>query len=78
MGRNGKTSISRKLEVGCLGIDGGQIFILMVEGVIRRDLSLRLKEIISQVGFVMILLLMFVVIWFDLMKSLPPSLRPGG
>ena len=59
-------------------LDGGQIFILMIEGVIRRDLSLRLKEIISQVGFVMILLLMFVVIWFDLMKSLPASLRPGG
>jgi regulator of sigma E protease len=50
-------------------LDGGQIFILMVEGVIRRDLSLRLKEIVSQVGFVMILLLMFVVIYFDVMKS---------
>lgn len=50
-------------------LDGGQIFILMVEGVIRRDLSLRLKEIVSQVGFVMILLLMFVVIYFDLMKT---------
>ena len=59
-------------------LDGGQIFILAVEGVIRRDLSLRLKEIISQVGFVMILLLMFVVIWFDLMKNLPAGLRPGG
>ena len=59
-------------------LDGGQIFILMIEGVIRRDLSVRLKEIISQVGFVMILLLMFVVIWFDLMKTLPAHLRPGG
>jgi regulator of sigma E protease len=59
-------------------LDGGQIFILMIEGVIRRDLSLRLKEIISQVGFVMILLLMFVVIWFDLMKNLPASLLPGS
>jgi regulator of sigma E protease len=59
-------------------LDGGQIFILMVEGVIRRDLSLRLKEIISQVGFVMILLLMFVVIWFDLVKNLPASLLPGS
>lgn len=59
-------------------LDGGQIFILMVEGVIRRDLSLRLKEIISQVGFVMILLLMFVVIWFDLMKNLPSTLLPGS
>jgi regulator of sigma E protease len=53
-------------------LDGGQIFVLMVEGVIRRDLSLRLKEIISQVGFVMILLLIFMVIWFDVLKN-PPS-----
>src|SRR4051812_43775943 len=60
-------------------LDGGQIFILMVEGVIRRDLSLRLKEVISQVGFVMILLLMFVVIYFDVMKNLPVGLgKPGG
>lgn len=59
-------------------LDGGQIFILMVEGVIRRDLSLRLKEVISQVGFVMILLLMFVVIYFDVMKNLPAGLKPGG
>jgi regulator of sigma E protease len=59
-------------------LDGGQIFILMVEGVIRRDLSMRLKEVISQVGFVMILLLMFVVIWFDLMKNLPATLLPGS
>ncbi|HEX3556005.1 MAG TPA: RIP metalloprotease RseP [Thermoanaerobaculia bacterium] len=59
-------------------LDGGQIFILSVEGVIRRDLSLRFKEVISQVGFVMILLLMFVVIWFDLMKNLPKSLLPGS
>jgi regulator of sigma E protease len=59
-------------------LDGGQIFILFVEGVIRRDLSLRLKEIISQVGFVMILLLMFVVIYFDLMKRLPESFLPGS
>jgi regulator of sigma E protease len=59
-------------------LDGGQIFILMVEGVIRRDLSMRLKEVISQVGFVMILLLMFVVIYFDVMKNLPAGLKPGG
>ncbi len=59
-------------------LDGGQIFILSIEGVIRRDLSTRFKEVISQVGFVMILLLMFVVIWFDLMKHLPASLVPGS
>ena len=59
-------------------LDGGQIFILAIEGVIRRDLSLRLKEVIAQVGFVMILLLMFVVIWFDLSKHLPTHLLPGS
>jgi regulator of sigma E protease len=50
-------------------LDGGQISILMVEGVIRRDLPLRMKEIISQVGFAMVVLLMVVVLYFDLLKS---------
>ncbi len=59
-------------------LDGGQIFILLIEGVIRRDLSLRLKEVIAQVGFVMILLLMVVVIWFDISKHLPAHLLPGS
>jgi regulator of sigma E protease len=49
-------------------LDGGQIFILLIEEVIRRDLSLRLKEVISQVGLVMILLLMGVVLYFDFLK----------
>ena len=50
-------------------LDGGQISILLIEEVIRRDLPLRMKEVISQVGFVMILLLMFAVIYFDLSKK---------
>ncbi|HEY2739134.1 MAG TPA: RIP metalloprotease RseP [Thermoanaerobaculia bacterium] len=50
-------------------LDGGQIFILLIEEVIRRDLSLRLKEVISQVGLVMILLLMGVVLYFDVVKA---------
>jgi regulator of sigma E protease len=58
-------------------LDGGQIFILLVEGVIRRDLSLRLKEVISQVGFVLILMLMVVVFWFDLSRNLP-GILPGS
>ena len=59
-------------------LDGGQICILLVESVIRRDLSLRLKEIISQVGFVLILMLMLTVIWFDLVKYMPAGLLPGS
>ena len=52
-------------------LDGGQILILGVESVMRRDLSLRIKELISQVGFVLIILLMLTVIYFDLSKTLP-------
>ncbi|MBV8199655.1 MAG: RIP metalloprotease RseP [Acidobacteria bacterium] len=52
-------------------LDGGQIFILLIEGIIRRDLSLRFKEVISQIGLVLILMLVVVVVYFDLMKHLP-------
>lgn len=58
-------------------LDGGQILILCVEGLIRRDLSLRFKELINQVGLVVILLLMLVVIYFDLARNLPGGLLPG-
>ncbi|HVT61084.1 MAG TPA: RIP metalloprotease RseP [Thermoanaerobaculia bacterium] len=56
-------------------LDGGQIFILLLEEVIRRDLSVRVKEVISQVGLVLILMLMGVVICFDLMKN---GVLPGS
>jgi regulator of sigma E protease len=56
-------------------LDGGQIFILLIEEVIRRDLSLQVKEVVSQVGFFMILALMVMVIYFDLGKS---GLLPGS
>jgi regulator of sigma E protease len=59
-------------------LDGGQIAILLFESVIRRDLSLRFKEIVIQIGFVMVLLLMAMVIWLDIKKSLPPGLLPGS
>jgi len=58
-------------------LDGGQIFILLIEEVIRRDLPLRVKEVISQIGLVLILMLMVVVVYFDLMKHLPGVL-PGS
>ncbi len=59
-------------------LDGGQIFILFVEEVIRRDLSLQVKEVVSQVGFFMILALMATVIYFDVVKNLPAGLLPGS
>lgn len=52
-------------------LDGGHISILLVESLMRRDLSLVLKERITQLGFMMIMTLMAVVIFFDLSKNLP-------
>ena len=52
-------------------LDGGQISILAVESVLRRDLSIQLKERIIQVGLVAIVLLMVMALYFDLLKSWP-------
>ena len=49
-------------------LDGGVIALLLVEGLMRRDLSLNLKEKIVQVGFVFLILLMGFVIFNDLSK----------
>jgi regulator of sigma E protease len=59
-------------------LDGGQIFILLFEEVRRRDLSLRAKERINQFGFLLIVALMVVVLYFDLVKNIPPGMLPGS
>jgi regulator of sigma E protease len=59
-------------------LDGGQILILLIEEVFRRDLSLRVKERINQVGLVLIVTLMVMVLYFDLVKNVPQGLIPGS
>ena len=49
-------------------LDGGHIFITLVETAIRRDLSPRLKEIVIQIGFIFLFALMGMVILFDFLK----------
>lgn len=49
-------------------LDGGVIALLLVEALIRRDLSLGLKEKIVQAGFVFLILLMGFVVFNDLSK----------
>lgn len=51
-------------------MDGGQIAILAFEGVVRRDLSLRVKERILLAGAALIVLLMVTVIYNDVMRIL--------
>jgi regulator of sigma E protease len=51
-------------------LDGGVIALLLVEGILRRDLSINLKEKIVQVGFLFLILLMGFVVFNDLAKVL--------
>jgi regulator of sigma E protease len=51
-------------------LDGGQIAILILEGVARRDMSARAKERIAMVGAVLILRLMVTVIYNDVARLL--------
>jgi regulator of sigma E protease len=62
------------LQLGILNLlpipvlDGGHILILGIEGIIRRELSDRLKERVMQLGFVFLLAFMSVVIYLDILK----------
>jgi len=49
-------------------LDGGHIAILALEGVSRRDFSMKVKEKMLLAGFVLLLMLMATVIYNDLMR----------
>jgi regulator of sigma E protease len=52
-------------------LDGGVILLLLIEGIRRRDISLRVKEKIYQAAFVLLILFAVAVIYNDLVKTLP-------
>ncbi len=52
-------------------MDGGVILFLFIEGLMRRDVSLRIKERVYQAAFVFLVLFAVMVIYNDLMKTLP-------
>jgi len=52
-------------------LDGGVMLLLLIESVMGRDLSLRMKERIVQASVVFILMLMVIVIYNDVVKLLP-------
>ena len=54
-------------------LDGGVILLLLVESLIRRDLSLEVKERFAQVGIVFLLLLAVFVMYNDIIKTFRPS-----
>jgi regulator of sigma E protease len=65
---------SLSLNLGLLNLmpipilDGGHIFIMALEGLARRDFSIRVKEKMLLAGFVLILMLMVTVIYNDLTR----------
>ncbi len=52
-------------------LDGGVIMLLFIETLMRRDISLRIKERIYQTAFVFLVLFAVMVIYNDLAKTLP-------
>lgn len=52
-------------------LDGGVILLLLIEMVIRRDLSLQLKENIFKLGFVFLMMVVVFVLYNDISKILP-------
>ena len=76
---------SLSLNLGLLNLlpipilDGGHVFIMAIESVARRDLSLKVKERMLMAGFVALMLLMVTVVYNDLSRLTWFSrFMPGG
>ena len=50
-------------------LDGGHIFFLLLEGIFRREISVKVKERVTVVGFVFLICVMVVVLYYDLGKT---------
>jgi regulator of sigma E protease len=54
-------------------LDGGMLMLLLIEIVIRHDLSLHIKETVFKLGFVFLMMVVAFVIYNDISKILPGS-----
>ncbi len=65
------------LQLGVLNLfpipvfDGGQLFVLIIESIFRRDLSPKARNVWMQIGFVIFVALIVFVILNDFVKKLP-------
>jgi len=50
------------------GLDGGHIFIILIESIIRRPLTIKARMVIQQVGMTFLLLLMVTVVFNDITR----------
>ena len=56
-------------------LDGGVILLLLIEGLMQKDISLPIKEKIYQAAFVFLVLFAVMVIYNDIVKTLPSLTR---
>ncbi|MCU0668767.1 MAG: site-2 protease family protein, partial [Myxococcota bacterium] len=49
-------------------LDGGQALMIAIEGVKRSPISLRTRELVQQIGFTVLLMLMGLAFWNDLSR----------
>ncbi len=52
-------------------LDGGQILVIVLEGIVRRDFSPKVKQIVMQIGFAIFIVLIVFIILNDVVKRLP-------
>ncbi|MEJ2580097.1 MAG: RIP metalloprotease RseP [Acidobacteriota bacterium] len=56
-------------------LDGGHLTVIAVEALLGRDLPLKVKERILEVGFYLLILLMVVVLFNDIIRIVPENVR---
>jgi regulator of sigma E protease len=65
------------LQLGILNLlpipilDGGHIVMLGIEGLLRHDLALKIKERVVTAGMVFLLLIFLIVMYNDVVRLLP-------
>jgi regulator of sigma E protease len=55
-------------------LDGGMVLLLLIEMIMRRDMSLPVKEMASKLGFVFLMMVMAFVLYNDIARILPPGI----
>lgn len=56
-------------------LDGGHIAFYLIEMVIRREVSIRVKEVAQQIGFALLLMLMIFVVFIDIERMNLPIIK---
>jgi regulator of sigma E protease len=52
-------------------LDGGHIFFLLLEGITRREFSIKVKERLTMIGFLFLICVMVVVLYYDILRTGP-------